>query len=302
MTKTFHNKWQAHWFLSIPSQKAALYRISFFLFLYIYYSFCSTSNMWQWALLPDELWVPPAPMRFLDTPLFDINQLYLIEKIFPAILIFCTLGLFTKLSITLAFIAQYIFVSSSLSYGAISHTHFATTIFLFLFIFINCSQELSLDSLLFNNTKENFVSFWPIQLQRWVFGAVFFAAAYSKLSSGGHGWFTTDTLKNYLLYSYYRYSLSPLGKELALGPWLAKYPLMCKILAFFTIILELLSPALVFANKNSRYAFLLPHFIMIISFYFLATTGFVNMFSIYLCWLFNPTSLVASKAKHEAYL
>lgn len=302
MINAVRQKWDTHWWGELSAREAGLYRAVFFTFLSLYYSFFSSPFMWHWSRLPDDLWLPVGVLSFFKTPPLSQETLYTIELFFPLVLLLCALGLFTKLSLICAFVAQYIMVSFSLSYGSISHTHFATTIFLFLFIFLDCSHSLSIDSLLFKKQSSKRVSFWPIQLQRWVFGGVFFAAAYSKLSTAGLGWVTSDTLRNYLSYSYYRYSLSPLGTELALGLWLTRFPFLCKALAFSTVSLELFSPILVFLNKKTRYLFLLPHFIMFLCFYFLATTGFVNMFSIYLCWLFNESWPVTGKAKDEVHI
>ena len=133
-------------------------------------------------------------------------MIYALEKYWPWVLKLAAVGFCTRLFTSLAFLAQFIFLGCSLSYGEGSYDHLIGSTFLFIFAISRCGDALSLDALLFKKnisiSKDSY--FWPIRLQQWTFCAFFMGAAVSKLGTAGLDWIFSDTLANHIIFLTYK--------------------------------------------------------------------------------------------------
>lgn len=279
--------WNNHWFVKKAPEFLALQRILFFGFLALYVFIFEGQHLWAWSLYPEEFWRPVSLFIFFDKPPFSSAFIYSLEVCWPWVLTLAALGICTRLFTILSFLIQFIFLGCSLSYGEGSYDHLVGSTFLFIFAVSSCGDRLSIDSLLFNKGKIKLDSdkyFWPIRLQQWIFCAYFMGAAVSKLNAAGFDWIFSNTLSNHIVFSHYRDSMSPWVTALGISLWVASIPWLTKSLAAGTVILELFSPLGIFLPKLYKRLFMSAHLFMSISFFFVATEGFMNIIGLYFCW------------------
>jgi hypothetical protein len=82
-----------------------------------------------------------------------------------------------------------------------------------------------------------------VQLVRVIFVTVFFAAGLSKLRAAGLSWVMSDTLRHYILENQYVFHADAIHAwSRPLVEWLVGYPVLCRILAGLTLVLELSAP------------------------------------------------------------
>lgn len=278
--------WNSHWYKKVGPEFLAIQRILFFGFLAFYTFVFEGAHLWAWSLYPEEFWRPVGLFVFFDSPPFSSEFLYAIEKYWPWLLTISAFGFCTRLFTTLSFLVQFIFLGCSLSYGEGSYDHLIGCIFLFIFAVSRCGDSLSIDSFVFNKKKyfKSAAYYWPVRLQQWLFCSYFIGAALSKLRASGMDWIFTDTLANLILFSHYGDAMSPWATELGISLFVVSIPWLVKSLAAGTIFLELFTPLGILLAKPYRYLFMSAHLFMTVSFYFVATEGFMNLIGVYFCW------------------
>jgi hypothetical protein len=155
------------------------------------------------------------------------------------------------------------------------------------FAFSRAADFYSIDSILFKKDKflsnaTNVFSHFNLKL---IFCLVFFMAGLSKISEAGLDWILTDTLRNYLYRGIFLFKDTNLYMQyFPLGKILYNYPILCKLAAASTILIEILCPLSLF-YKRSMIIFIPLLLLMQLAALFTIGVNFREYTLMYLIWV-----------------
>jgi hypothetical protein len=145
-------------------------------------------------------------------------------------------GFFTRPSLFLFALGNWVLISHSYSYGSRHHPAAMMCIFLMILAFSPAGRALSLDSLLRRRRAAGealtAMAFWPLRLMQIMLVLMYLSAGVCKIFRGGLDWFNGYTLQAYLLQDAIRW-------ERPLGLWLAQQHYLCIALSIGAVLLEL---------------------------------------------------------------
>jgi hypothetical protein len=216
--------------------------------------------------LPDSLWYPIGLLKiFSSPPRFEFITYGFI--LWQSCLILVIFGILRKYSLWVVAVLGLFYINLAHSYGYISHAYMPLCLAFFAW------------SLFDRDLKELLFSL------QFIFCIVFFSAGCSKLLNGGLEWITSDGLQLFFARSHFIYpDVNFFAGKVGLNLWIIQYPLLCKILAGFVIIFELMSPVALFSKKYRPYMVGVL-FVMQIAIYFTVYVNFKTYIPLYLAWL-----------------
>ncbi len=192
----------------------------------------------DWLLLGTPFWEPTLFWRLVSPgqpppslPIEVLSKLYLIS------LLTSCLGLFTRVSTISAALSGYLVLSFVNSWGILYHQTYPVCLVLFILALSPCGDGFSLDALRRGSPVEDAPQYtWPSRLVWVALSFVFFSAGLSKLGASGIAWITSDNFAQILRRGfYYPFSGSP---SIDWGLSIAENAMLCHLLAFLTIVLE----------------------------------------------------------------
>jgi hypothetical protein len=153
--------------------------------------------------------------------------------------IMAMLGCFTRTSVFIFALTNWIFIAHAYSYSDVHHPQSIFCIFLMLLAFSPSGDRLSIDALTCSwrrgwendaeqATKTVETAFWPIRLVHVLLAWAYFSTGLSKLVYGGLRWMNGYTLQGYILGD-------ALQRDLPLGLWLVQHHTLCVLLSIYTI-------------------------------------------------------------------
>ncbi len=182
------------------------------------------------AIVPDAVFFTPTAFTLLSwvTVIAGITAL---------------LGLFTRLSVFIFALGNWIFVAHRYSYADIHHTETIFCIFLMLLAFSPSGGRLSVDALMWRrqhrdgsgNTRaadRRETAIWPLKLAHVLLALTYFSTGLTKMVYGGLAWMNGYTLQSYLFDD-------AIHRAIPLGIWLAQQHTLCIFLSIFTVLFEL---------------------------------------------------------------
>jgi Vitamin K-dependent gamma-carboxylase len=157
--------------------------------------------------------------------------------------ILALVGLFTRSSIFVFALGNWIFVSHRYSYGDVHHPEALFAIFLMTLAFAPSGASLSLDALrhrhrargtdrLAKPLERSEMAMWPLKLAHVLLAMTYFSTGISKLLSGGLAWMNGYTVQIYTF-------SDAITRNRPLGIWLAEQHTLGVLLGAFTILFEL---------------------------------------------------------------
>jgi hypothetical protein len=152
------------------------------------------------------------------------------------------IGLFTRGSLFVFALANWIFIAHEYSYADVHHTEVVFSILLMLLAFAPSGDSLSIDALLRRRKAgaagkasvphQSDMAMWPLKTAHALMALTYFSTGLTKLVFGGLRWMNGYTLQAYLLADGVR-------RDLPIGVWLAQHRTLCVLLSIGTVVFEL---------------------------------------------------------------
>ncbi len=234
------------------------FRVFFFLIVLI--TMASGDYFLRWTEVPAEFWFPRGLGLVLDAP----PSSELITALFytwQATTVLCLFGVGYRIVAPIWWISCLIVTTYGHSFGYQGHVYMPVVLAGLPMALAKASEALSFDSW-WGRRSGRLPSGDTALSDRLVLRTVqlvlvmaYFAAGVAKLRNGGLEWFSGDTLRNYLLRSSIIFAdTNALAHVFALNDWIVRFPLLCKVLAAFAVLVEVASPLAFFRR---RFAYLL---------------------------------------------
>lgn len=242
---TLRERWDAYWFRPTPLVDLACCRVALALFLLVMMVFPDlvlTIPPWtrhdEFAMQPDGAFEPVLLLRLLTLPFgadYRPTELHLqvAHAVAVASALCALIGLFTRTSLAVLFIAFTFVIGHSHSFGEFHHIETIPAILLLLLALSPSGAVLSIDNRRRRTPLRATSPFagWPLKATAWVFSMVYLSAAASKMLGSGIEWLNGTTLQRYLM-------VNALYWDQPLGVWVAEQFAMVKALGWFTIAFE----------------------------------------------------------------
>lgn len=242
----------------------------------------------MWSEVPVALWYPNGLMSLIADPALVQSYLPTLVTFWKVSFLFVILGLGYKYVAPLNVLAGFFIVNFSHSFGSQIHIYLPIVLASLPLAFSPAGAKYSLDSLILKNRmatpNEKAVKLTLFNM-RLVFCVVYFSAGLSKILRGGLSWVTGDSLRNYLISAPLNYPEGyHIGKELAWNIALYDWPILCRVLAGLTLILELSAPL---ALLGRGYSVVIITCLMIfqISIYLTVLVNFISYLPLYVVWI-----------------
>lgn len=247
--------WSRFWFTPAAPHMLGLCRAFFFASFYLLY--LTQEDLRWYALFPDGFFQPRSFFVWLPFASPGWETLDKFVTTFELCVVLAALGLLTRMATAISFVLSLYVVGLQFNYGYLHWAHAIVPLVMGVFALAPCGDALALDALIRKYRRRQRERaggqyYWPMQLVRVLFVTVFFAAGLSKLRTAGLSWMISDTLRHYILENQYVFHADA-GQAWSrpLVEWLVGYPILCRVLAGLTLILELSAPlALVSAGAR----------------------------------------------------
>jgi len=236
-----------YWLQQTSVTQICLIRPLFFSISIFYYCFFST----QWmhieglAELSPLLWRPVSFFSFLHIPILSAQTLFILKNLWFFSMLFSATGLFTHFSTTSAFVlGLYLFgLPNNFDVGTLDERECLFMFALAMWALLPCGAKYSLDSLIWSkaDNKKYITSAWPVKLVQVYILFTYFEAGIQKLRFMGLDFFTSDFVA-------FRMRLA----ETQLGLLLTQYPIICRVLAFMALSLEIFAVVGIWNQKIWR--------------------------------------------------
>ena len=238
----------------------------------------------RWAEFSQEFWHPIWLFAWLDRPAFTAELLHTAQLAYIFALAACSAGLWFRVSSGAAFVLALSLYGLQNCFGKVDHSQTLSVFALGIFALSHAGRVWSLDAWIARRRGRPAPELsseyqWPIRLLQALMATVFLAAGIAKLRWSGLGWIISDNLRNILLTPYYTSEELP-----SLAYWIAQYPLMCKVMAGLTVLVELTAPLAVFSRRYRW--FVIPSLLaMQLGIYFAMNISFWPYLALYVVWI-----------------
>jgi hypothetical protein len=238
--------WHRFWFTPSAPHVLGLCRVFFFASFYLLY--LVREDLRWYALFPDGFFQPHSFFVWLPFTSPSWDTLDGLVTTFELSVILAALGLLTRMATAVSFVLGLYVIGLQFNYGYLHWAHAIVPLIMGVLALAPCGDALSLDALIWKYRRRQRANaggqyHWPVQLVRVIFVSVFFAAGLSKLRAAGLSWVMSDTLRHYILENQYVFHADAMQAwSRPLVEWLVGYPLLCRVLATLTVILELSAP------------------------------------------------------------
>jgi vitamin K-dependent gamma-carboxylase-like protein len=251
MIRRLHALWDAFWFEPAPAATLGVCRLLFFGALLAFYAF---EDFTGWADVSRAFWRPVWLFSALNLPVLPGEGLAVAQTVWRTALALSAIGLFTRVSTIVAFALGTYLLGLPHNFGQTYHFD-ALLVFAMLAMAVAPSGDgWSLDGLLRTWRRREIAPpsasglyGWPIRFVWVAMSLVFCAAGLSKLRHSGLAWITSDTMAIVLTRAHYHVSdADPIG---SLGLAIARSPLVSRILAALTIVIETAFPLALISRR-----------------------------------------------------
>jgi hypothetical protein len=247
--QAFLQWWQRFWFDDGSASRLGLCRLLFFGGLFAYYVQHDVSALGD---LPASYYKPVFILDALHLPLYSRHTLEVMHAVWRVVMALACVGLLTRVS-TIATLALGVYlIGLPNSMGKTGHGDAILIWAMGALMLSRCGDAWSIDALIARRWRGRTGPpappgeyAWPIHFMWLVMATIFFAAGVAKIRASGLDWVMTDSMQNHLraqrapaertfLHKYFGYSGS-----FDLGLWVASQPVLCKMMAGSTIVIEL---------------------------------------------------------------
>jgi hypothetical protein len=275
---------RAYWFTPTDCVDLAVCRIVFYGALLIFYF---RSDYSWYAEIPDIFWHPPGLLKCFSLSVASPGYLGAFPWIWKASLLLAALGVATRLSTWIAFLLGGYLIGVTHCFGLTCHYDAMHVLLMGVMALSRCGDAISVDSMLrqrvFRRPQRLEIPVspeyrWPICLACVLMAIMYFNAGFAKLRVSGFHWFTSDYLAHLLVWHQYQ------DPPTTWGLYLARMPLLCNILAFGSVVIELSVP-LALVSRRWR-LFLLPAaYCLHVAIYLLIGPQFLRLIICYVFWI-----------------
>ena len=240
-------------------------RVSCFFFYLLFWHFINPEYILNFTKLPSELWVPSGLLAIFKEPIIvPIWLISVLSILWKLSCVLCATGYFFKIFSKIFFFITFFMFNIQYSYGYQTHTYLPLVLVSFVLAFCNENKIFCI---------------------RFVFCSIFFSAGVSKLRNGGFDWIFSESMQNILIRSeIFYHDNSALAYKYKFNLLLAKNLILTQASAFFVVLLEIMSPMALFANKL-RYPIVLALLLTQISILFLIFVNFKVYTLLYIFWI-----------------
>ena len=185
-----------------------------------------------------------------------VKGVAVVQTVFKASLLLACVGLFTRLSCVAALVSGVYVLGIPNTFGKTGHGDGILILAMLVLAGSRCGDAWSIDAVRrswrrgppFAPPAHSGEYTWPVRCLWLLSALVFFAAGYAKLKSTGFiGWAWSDNMANTLLQ--HKYKSNP---PTDWGVWIAQHPLLCRLLAAGTIVVEVAFPLALFSRWARR--------------------------------------------------
>ncbi len=279
-------RWDRFWFAPASPAPLGFCRLLFFAGLFWFQWPFRTH---EWARVPAFYRRPIWTYRIFDLPFFNEFVLLGIETCWVIAIALAAIGLFTRLATATCFILGFYLLSLGNNYGKVGHGGQALALTMLILALSRCGAAWSVDAWLAARRSGGGAVLsrppsgeyrWPIRMVWLVMALIFCAAGASKLRRSGLAWITSDHLAMTLIQAHH-FHVKPLTP---IGLYLARYPLLCNVMAAGVIALELSFPlALIF--RRLRAPIVWATLLMQVGIGLLMAVWFKQFLFLYLFWV-----------------
>jgi predicted DCC family thiol-disulfide oxidoreductase YuxK len=223
LVKSLGQHWNNFWFEPARPDNLGLCRIYLYGSMFLFYllgpllfkSWGWHADFTPWGNVSTTFWTPVWLFKVLHLPPLSTGTLVVMQAIWRLALALSCVGLFTRASTAVSFLLGTYLIGLPNNFGKIHHLDQLLVWAFMAMAFSRCGDAWSLDALFRKaraKTKEvaepppSGEYTWPVHLI-WVISVmVYVEAGASKLRHSGISWITTETMRNFLLQSFYHVS------------------------------------------------------------------------------------------------
>lgn len=282
-------RWRTFWFAPELPTNLGFCRVAFFTgMLWLEYPM----RLHAWAGMPPVYRRPMSTFHALRLPFLSANEVFAMEVLWVVALVLSAIGLFTRAATAAAFALGFYLLALGNNFGKIGHGDQALALTLLILALSRCGDALSADAWLagWRRRRRGEPALppprpsgeyrWPIRMVWLLMALIFCAAGASKLVRSGFAWITSDHLAMTLIQAHH-YRYRPWTN---IGLYLARYPLLCNMMAGGVVVLELAFPlALMF--KRLRAPIVLATLLMQVGIGLLMAVWFRQFLFLYVFWV-----------------
>jgi len=246
---TFRRGWEGYWFEAEAPDNLGICRILFFASLCLFYW---REDFSAWGDVSLAFWFPVTLFKRLGLLPFSVPVLAAMTVIWKLALAFGALGLATRAATPIAFVLGTYLLGLPHSFGKVHHFDAVIVLVLAILAVSRCGAAWSLDRLIARARGKSKPDpsgeyRWPVRAVWLILSLVFFAAGVSKLRHGGRAWVLSDNMSIMLVQ--HAYQIANENPATSWGLWVARFPFLCKLLAFGTILIEAGYPLSLFSRR-----------------------------------------------------
>lgn len=272
-----------------------LARILFFAIAFL--STATTPLLKDYSMVTADLYCSQTMGAWLQVHL-SVGAADLLFQLYRLALLCAIVGFLTPASYWVIFLSSAVLNMNSLKFCFFDHRTLPLQAAFFLWALLDTNSSYRLDQKLFKWKAQEGDPSFLFQIMRLHFVIVFFAAGIAKLRYGGIEWITTDTLQNYLILQNFFFENTFAHRHFqSLNHWVIQQPWLCHLLAFETVLIELLAPLALVRHRSSR-SIVFSLLLMQIGIYFLMFFKFTPWLALYVFWI--PFFEMRSKDPLEA--
>ena len=191
-------------------------------------------KFYYYQLIPKDLWTPVGIFKFYPQGLvFSLMESHILLNICCVFLFFTMIGLITRISAIVSFILALLLLGYPNNFGTIYDTHCLFLVVLFVLIFSNMGDTLSIDNFLkkksINRDKKLDLcwSLWTVKLITTLICLFYFTSGIQKLRVSGWDWLLSDHM-----------SISFMHMGHPIGLYLSQFSVFCHLTALLGLITQ----------------------------------------------------------------
>lgn len=263
--------------------------LRFLFFALVYFYWAGNDHFLAWSYVPTEFWLANGLTQLL-TPVHSDLPWEFIFYAWRVFLLLSAVGLMTRFSMASVFLLSFVLVAHAQSFGYFTRMLMPLLWAMGILSLSRAGDHFSLDALIRKRRglkPENLFSpeyAWPIHLIRIVFCIVFFSAGFSKLTTSGIDWISSDTVRNFMIRAWITHFENRHVDLAGLNGLLFSQALLMKLFALYTVSVELIAPLALFVKKL-RYFIIAGLFCMQIGIKFTILVNFDLYIALYIFWL-----------------
>lgn len=239
--------WRNFWFRPEPAANLCLSRLLFFGLLFLS---CLRVDYSAWGDVPGDFWQPIS--FFSWSPALHLPAVWLqsLEILFKISLLLSALGLWTRLSVTVAVLSGMLVLGMPNNFGKVHHTAGPIVLCMMLLAVSRCGDRYSIDSLLRKATvtPPSTEYGWPRRAVCALIVLIYFSAGLSKLRTSGWAWVSADNVSNMIL-SHVHYHVSGPSVWSSAGLLVAHSTFLSGAVAVASLVVELMCPLALFSRR-----------------------------------------------------